>query len=117
MAMRGDPVHGEVDSADASSGETVLLYNDGSSTARTLASNERLTITDIMFVSTAGGAYSLYWGTDAAGLRITGGNAEALGGLAHPYETPTTGPAGTAPILTAAAGQVDLNITGHITQV
>ena len=115
--QRGDPVHGEVDSADASGGVTVLLYPAGSSTARTLASNERLTITDVNFVSTAGGLYSLYWGADTPGLKVVSGNAEVLGGLVHEYGTPLTGPKGVAPILAAASGQVDLTISGFITEV
>ena len=119
MKSLGDPVHGEVDDANAGpAAVTVLLYPNGSSTAHTLAANERLTITDFIFVSTPGGKWSCYWGTDGDGLRIASGNAEALGGLAHEFQTPITGPAGVAPILLGeTAGQLDLTIVGYITQL
>jgi hypothetical protein len=116
LSAFGDPVHGEVISADASgAGVAVTLYPGGSLTARTLASNEFLTITDVIFISTAGGVYDLIFGTSAgAGKHIVKGDADALGGLAHHFETPIAGPVGVTPLLIAAAGQVDLVITGYI---
>jgi len=112
----GNPVHGEVSSADASGGVTVLLYPSGSATAITLGATEFLTITDVILVSTAGGVYALVADTDAAGRRIVKGNAEALGGIAHTFETRITCPKGVTPKLIAAAGQIDLVISGYITR-
>jgi hypothetical protein len=118
-ANYGDPIHGEVISADASgAGVAFTLYPAGSSTARVLTANEFVVVTDIVFVSTAGGVYDLIFGpTVAAGKHIAKGNADALGGLAHHFETPRSGEKGLVPRLIAAAGQVDCTISGFITQV
>ena len=117
MSERGEPVHGEVVSADASGGVAVILYSDGGVTVRTLASTEFLTVTDVVGISTAGGAYALVADTDAAGRRIVKGNADALGGIAHSFNTPRTCPKGVTPKFIADAGQVDVVITGFITKV
>jgi hypothetical protein len=116
LSAFGDPFHGEVISADASgAGVAVALYPAGTTTARTLLSTEFVTITDVILISTAGGVYDLIFGTSAgAGKHIAKGNASALGGLAHHFETPIAGPAGVVPLLIAAAGQVDLIVTGYI---
>jgi hypothetical protein len=116
--IHGDEVHMEVSSANA--GGTAIpfvLYNMASTTARTLLATEFVTVTDIIFISTAGGAYTLTAGaSDGAGKRIAKGNAAALGGLAHHFETPFCCPAGVLPYLIAAAGQVDCVLTGYISQ-
>jgi hypothetical protein len=114
----GDPVHGEVISANASgAGVAVILYTSGTATVRTLAANEYLTITDVILISTAGGVYDLIFGTAAgAGKHIVKGIADAKGGLAHHFETPQTGPIGVNALLIADAGQVDLCVTGYITK-
>jgi hypothetical protein len=116
FTAQGDPVHGEVVSADASgAGVAVLWYPSGSQTARTLLSTEFVTITDVILISTAGGVYDLIFGTTTgAGKHIVKGNADALGGIAHHFETPLTGPVGVNARLIAAAGQVDLIISGSI---
>ena len=116
ISMQGDPIHGEVSSADASGGVAFTLYPAGSVTARTLASNEFVVITDIIFIATVGGAYALVAAADSAGRRIAKGIADAKGGLAHHFETPRTCPVGVTPKLIAAAGQVDCIITGYICQ-
>jgi hypothetical protein len=114
---RGEPFHAEVVSADASGGVAFTLYSAGSATSRTLLSTEYVVITDLIFISTAGGTYKIVAGTaDAAGKRVAKGNAEALGGLAHHFETPFTCPKGVVPYLIAAAGQVDCVLTGYISQ-
>jgi hypothetical protein len=118
-SAQGDPVHLEVSSAnEGGTAITALIYPAGSATALTLGANDYLTITDVVYISTAGGAYSFCFGAaDAAGIRIVKGNAEALGGVAHSFETPRSGPKGVTPRLIAAAGQVDLVATGYITRV
>lgn len=113
----GDAVKGEISTDGATGGVAVTLYPSGSTTARTLQSNEFLTITDIVFVSTAGGAYALVADTDVAGLRIVKGDAEVLGGLVVNFTRPITCPKGVTPKLFADTGQVDLTISGYITQV
>ena len=117
-SAQGDPVKLEI--SDANAGGTILMatiYPQGSLTARTLAATEILYITDLIFSSTAGGAYNFIFGTtDGAGKRIAKGNADAKGGLAHHWETPVAGPAGVVPGLIAAAGQVDVVMTGFVCQ-
>jgi hypothetical protein len=119
LSAFGDPIHGEVVSADASgAGVACTLYDQGvTATARTLAASERVTVTDVLFISTAGGAFSFIFGTtDGAGKRIVKGLLDAKSGVLHHFETPITGPAGVVPLLIAAAGQVDLVMTGYITK-
>jgi hypothetical protein len=119
----GNPFKAEVVSADASSGVAATIYLAGSTSAYTPKSTERLSITDIAFVSTAGGTYNLVAApqagpiVDGAGLRLVKGNADALGGIVKLFETPLTLPAGYIPALIAVAGQVDLIISGFITSV
>jgi len=117
--MQGEPIHGEVSSADASGGVAVSLFSaGGTSTARTLAATEYLNITDIIFLSVAGGAAALVADTDAAGKRIfKHDDVEAKGGIAHHFAIPWSCPVGVVPKLIAVIGQVDLTITGFITKV
>jgi hypothetical protein len=111
----GDPVHGEVVSTDASgAGVAVTWYPAGSVTARTLAADEYLAITDVLFISTAGGVYDLVFGAVGDGKHIVKGNAAVLGGIAHHFETPVVGMKGVNALLIAAAGQVDLVLQGFI---
>jgi len=128
--IHGDEVHGELTSTDAHVGAGVAFYNEGAPNpttnpiaARVPLATEQVTVTDIIFVSTAGGAYTLVFYplstgvvTDTAGLRIAKGNAQALGGLAHHFETPRCGPPGYGVALIASIGQVDLVVTGFISQ-
>jgi hypothetical protein len=117
---QGDPIKGEISSSDAHSGIVATLYKSGSASAYTLAANERITITDVLFVSTGGGAYSLSFrpitGGSLAGTRIIAGATDAYGGIVHHFETPISGPAGVPPMLVADAGTVNLIITGYITK-
>jgi hypothetical protein len=120
---QGDPVHGEIIATNASGAGVALSLFDagkgdptGAIATRTLGANEYLHITDILFISTAGGAYDFVAKTVADGRHIAKGNAAVLGGLAHHFETPYSCPKGVVPVL-IAAGQVDLLIQGYITQV
>jgi hypothetical protein len=119
----GDPIHGEVSSADAHAGVKFTLYKAGSKDAYTPLSTEYVTITDIVLVATAGGAYEIVGAlstassaVDAAGLRVVKGTADALGGLVLRFDTPRTLPVDYVPFLIATAGQVDCIITGYISQ-
>ena len=114
----GNPFKGEVVDANAGgAGAVVTLYMQGEATAHTLAADERLNVTDVLFVSTTGGVYDLFFGTSTgAGKHVVKGNAAALGGIAHHFETPISGPLATNLWLTAAAGQIDLVVSGYITR-
>jgi hypothetical protein len=121
--QHGDPVRGEVSSDDAHLGVAVTFYPSSSTTARVLAANEFFTITDYTFVANAlSGAFSLVMPTDAAGKRIFKGTYQGTAGgvvVDHHFETPIACPMGVTPVLFAAQamGQVDLIISGYITQV
>jgi hypothetical protein len=123
--IRGDEVHGEVSSTDAHTGTAISFYNQAPAlpvATRTILATEFVTITDVLFISTAGGTYEIVFYpiggsiVDAAGLRVVKGNAQALGGIAHHFETPITGPVGYIPALIAAVGQVDLIVSGYVSQ-
>jgi hypothetical protein len=128
MQIAGDEVHGDYSGADAHLGVNVPFYDSGapspgnSVAARVPASTEMVTITDLVFISTVGGTYDIvFYPTggsvaDATGLRIAKGNAQALGGVTHHFATPITGPQGYTVGLIAAAGQVDLVLTGYISR-
>lgn len=125
FTAQGDEIKGEVVSADASAGVALTLYDRGANAGvtRTQLPIEFLTITDILLISTDGGAYNLVFFplggaiVDGAGLRISLGVADVHGGLAHTFETPITGPKGYGAALIAAAGNVDLVITGNLSKV
>jgi len=58
--MQGDRVHGEaITDGNASGGIAVVLYISGSTTVRTLADTEFLSVTDIKIMSEDGGDVSL----------------------------------------------------------
>lgn len=116
MNYRGDEVHGEIDSEDASGGVSVKFYDPDSTTERALSSTEYFNLTDILFISTVGGAYSLSMGAAAAGKYMVKGNADALGGLAHHFQTPIACLRGVTPLFTAALGQVDVILSGFVTR-
>jgi hypothetical protein len=124
MALNiGDPVHLEVDTSDAhaAGGVVFRLYKAGSKTAISLASNQWVTITDILLIMTAGGAYviafdaALTTSTDGTqGTLIAKGNAGTKGGMAHHFETPIEGLKGVLPYICADAGVLTCVLTGYI---
>ena len=118
MSRVGEPIHMEVNSSNASAGVAFKLYNSSSLTERTLLATEYIGVTDIIFVSTVGGAYNiLAAAADTAGARIARGSAAAQGGLAHHFETPYVCPVGVTPTLIADAGQVTCVLQGFVTEV
>jgi hypothetical protein len=122
MSALGEPVHAEVDSADASGGIAFMIYPMGSSTARTLLSTEYFYITDILAdMPEAAGALKIVADTDAAGKRIFKATFGAMaapganaGTVMHHFETPFACEKGVVPKLFAPAGQVTAIITGYI---
>lgn len=114
--IRGEEVHGEISSADASGGVDVALYSAGGR-ARTLLSTETLVVTDILLAWVAGGSVALVVNTDAAGLRLFKGTVGANGGVHIDLRCPHYCPQGILPHLVAAAGQIDVQIHGFILSV
>jgi hypothetical protein len=117
---QGDEVHGEVHTDDASGGVVALLYRAGSLTARTLAADEFLTITDIQVVSAPGGDIMAFLGADGtpgAGEYVLRGTVAATGGIAKSFiVTPRTGAAGHNLYIKGPAGDMDVTFTGRITR-
>ncbi len=112
---RGEEIHGVLDSADASTGAAVTLYRAGTSSARTLESNEQLVVTDLLAVLAPGGAMELHFGSTAGtGNTVAAGTVGANGGYALSLSTPHVGPKATNLYVTAAAGQVDVVVKGYI---
>lgn len=121
----GEPLHMEVSDANSSPAKlTFLLYKGASTTAYTLKDNEYIVVTDIIFFSTAGGAFTIAFDATlasstggVAGTLIAKGSAAAQGGVAHHFETPMEGMKGITPTMFAAAGRVDCVMQGYITEV
>jgi hypothetical protein len=114
----GDPVHGELHSADASGKVAVTLYEAGSNTARTLGSTEYLDVDSIEIITATGGDAYVYLGTVAAGLVagqvVIRGTFAANSGLSMSFDTPRSGAVGKIPVCVAPAGVVDVVLTGRI---
>lgn len=115
----GKEVHGEIHSADASSGVEVTLYEAGTDTnALALGATEFLEITDIVVVSVAGGDVRVFFGSDmtpAAGSMIVRGTVGANGGIAKSFiVTPRGGVAGDTVRILAPIGVVDVNFTARL---
>jgi len=117
---RGEQVHGELVSADASTAAAIVLYKAGTRTVRTLGSTEHLVITDVMMNSTAATDVALFDDADAdgtidAGERIAHGDFSAKGGLVTAFSTPRYCSKGITPKVKAgAAGAVKVLILGYI---
>jgi len=116
---RGEPVHAEVDTNDASSGTVFTIYPMASTTARSLAAAEVFYITDILLdVPEAEGAVKIVADEDANGKRIFKATfaAQTAGGttVTHHFVTPFACPKGVVPKLIAPAGQVDCVLCGFV---
>lgn len=123
--MRGEEIYGTLNSADASTAATLVLYAHGGSAivARPLGTTERLVITDVM-MSIQGTAFdaALIWDTDGDGDVDAGDMIARLksadGQLAIAFNTPRYGPTGKTPKVKAgAAGTVDVIIHGFVSTV
>lgn len=120
MGCEGDPVHGElITDGDASTATVLVLYKSGTTTVRTLAADEFLSITDVLIVSEDGGDISLLAGSaGAAGKYIVHGNFAANGGVDKSFSTPYTCPIGVTPYFKGAAANLDVCvIEGFITKI
>jgi hypothetical protein len=114
MEDKGDPIHGEVVSANASGGVAAKLYSAGTATERTLATTEYLEITDIIFDCETGGTYAFVADSDAVGRRIAKGEAAANTQVIVNFSSPFVCPKGVTPKLIADAGNVALLFQGRI---
>ena len=120
MAGSSYVVRGEgfLDGDAAAAPITVTLYDMGSDgETRTLKSTEFFRITDIFVHLEAGGDFSVYVGSDAAGKRILIGNVAANGGVSRRYKTPWMCKRGGVPTLVgASSGRNTLMVEGFITE-
>jgi hypothetical protein len=124
---RGVPFHGEFSSADASAlteaNSRFSLYGGSSTSALALTANSLVQIADIVIsVGSTAITVTVYDGTDnvaGAGEKIVKINAPVNGGLAWTRQAPHYCQQGTGGIpypkvITSAAGQVDVVISGFI---
>lgn len=109
-------VHGEYFlDGDASAEKSVVLYEAGTTTVRTLAANEYLYITDIVLTCETGGDVAVYFGTDVAGKRLLKMTVAAKSGYDHQYMTALCGPKGEGLKLTMAATNINFVVVeGYI---
>lgn len=116
--LLGEPIHGELHSSDASAGVAITIYNQGSKTARTLASNEYIEIESLEVVSVAGGDVTVFGSTDGtidAGETIVRGTVAANSGIAM-SKMRYTAKNGDSIFVKAPAGVVDAVFSGSIRQ-
>lgn len=114
---KGDPVHGEVHSSDASGGVEIVLYRAGTASQRVVGPNEYLDIHFVQLVSAPGGDCSVHVGPDAsrgAGESVIRGTVAATGGIVSELTPPYEGIKGGKPWVIAPAGVVDAILQGCI---
>jgi hypothetical protein len=124
---RGVPFHGEFSSADASAlteaNSRFTLYGGSSTSALTLTSNSLVQIADLVIsVGASAITVTIYDGSDnvvGAGEKVLKVNAAINSGLAWTRQAPHYCQQGTGGIpypkvITSAAGQVDVTISGFI---
>jgi hypothetical protein len=119
MYAQGEPVHGELHSTDAHAGVQIPIYNEGSTTARTLGGDEYLEIHEISVFSAPGGdtivafAATNPGASPAAGAVVVRGTLAATGSiqLAHVH---CVGLLAALPWLTTPAGAADCIFKGTV---
>ncbi len=122
MAQYGEEISFELNSADASAGLAVPIYDPGSIAARVLRTHETLVITDVLFAAAAGGDIRFFFNrngdqTLTAGMTIGRITAAANGGLQFNFDgTHRYGPQGIGLAIIAPAGVVDILGTGYVKQ-
>lgn len=117
--MIGYPVHGElITDGNAATATVLVLYISGSTTVRTLAATEFLTITDILISTEIGGECSLAADDDTAGGEvIIKAEFAPNGGVQGPIVTPYKCPKGVMPKFKGISTGLDVCIIeGHITE-
>lgn len=111
----GEPVHGEVVSADASGGVAFKLYKSGETGEHTLAATEYVNITDYSVIRAVAETFAIVADTDVAGKRVVKNPGTAAAGVDRALAQPFVCPAGVTPKLIAAAGDIVAVIEGFIT--
>ena len=116
---RGEEVHGVLHQANAATITVIPIYIAGSDVARTLASTDRIVVTDIqVVVGATGGDVYVYIGDLAAigtGDTVIRGTVAANGGIAMSFiETHRWGKAGKSAYLLGPADVADVVFTGYI---
>lgn len=112
----GDPIKGEIHSADASSGVQITIYKRGLPTAYTLKAHECIVIHEIELVTATGGDSSVFLSTSstpATGGYIVRGTYAANGGVAE-QNMDRMGTPGQVPWVIAPSGAVDVVFSGTI---
>lgn len=110
---RGEEVHGEVSSTNASSGVPVPFVSPIGDT-RVIAAGEQVLITDVNLISVAGGTISLAAQGAAFTLTMFGGVVPANTVVSRHWNTPFLLPAGGTLTLTATSGRVDVQVEGAV---
>lgn len=113
----GEPFKGILSNADVSTATAVPIYESGSNTARTLASNEYLEIDSVELVHNAGGDLHLFVGADSTpgtGETIARGSVAANGGIVDDGLCHVGLLGHTLWVDSDASGQVDVKVHGRI---
>ena len=115
MYAHGEPVHGEKVSTDASAGVAIPIYNEGSTTARTLGADEYIEVHEVQVSSVAAGLTIVSFGATNPGSSPTAGNrvvsaALPINGSIQMSHVHAVGPVGATLWLTAPAGD-----SSHVT--
>lgn len=119
MDIEGDPVHGILHSANASSGVEVPIYKEGSNTAYVIGENEYLVVHSVQLIAALGGDCYLYIGGSggvSTGETVSRGTYTLNGGIA-PSQFKHTGLRAQKPYLVAPVGVVDVKFTGFIRKI
>lgn len=110
---RGEEVHGEASSADASAGVVLSFFTQGGR-SRTIDSQSVVMVTDFNIVSAAGGAVSLLATNGTSTINLFKGTVVANGGAARSLSSPFAVPRGWSLKVKAPAGQCDAQVEGFV---
>lgn len=113
----GRPFLAHLHSANASLGEAIPIYENGSDTAYTLGDDEFLEIHSVAVVTVPGGDVMVFVGADAtpgAGEYLLRGTFAANGGMVHPLDPPVAGDRAETLWVDAPNGVVDVTVVGTI---
>lgn len=113
--LRGEAVHGEVVSADASGGVAFKLYKAGSTTEYTLLATEFVNITDYSVIRAVAGTFAIVADADADGERVVQNPGAATVGVDRMLRQSFTCAKGVTPQLIAAIGDIVAILEGFIT--
>lgn len=116
MSYNGDPIHGHLHSADASSGVAVPIFKDGSLTPYTLADGEYICVSSFELNTAPGGDCTLFISPDTTadtGEVVSRGTYAANGGIDREHIMFAGQPDASVHVI-APAGVVDVSFTGYV---